>query len=118
MVKQANKYIKIMKKKIQGNSTRPRLYVFRSKKHMYVQIIDDISQKILLSSSSIAKDLKPQLPLKRKANCEISILIGKDIAKKAKTKGIKSVIFDRGRRLYHGCIKALADSVRQEGIQF
>nr|YP_010902530.1 ribosomal protein L18 [Hypnea nidifica]WCH54385.1 ribosomal protein L18 [Hypnea nidifica] len=107
-----------MKKKIQGNSKRPRLYVFRSKKHIYVQLIDDISQKILLSSSSIAKDLKHQLPIKYKANCEISTLIGKDIAKKAKIQGIKSVIFDRGRRLYHGRIKALADSIRQEGIQF
>nr|YP_010903923.1 ribosomal protein L18 [Hypnea musciformis]WCH56974.1 ribosomal protein L18 [Hypnea musciformis]WCH57174.1 ribosomal protein L18 [Hypnea musciformis] len=107
-----------MKKKIQGNSQRPRLYVFRSKKHIYVQIIDDISQKILLSSSSIAKDLKVTLPFKNKANSEISILIGKDIAKKAKTKGIKSLVFDRGKRLYHGRIKALADSIRQEGIKF
>nr|YP_010726509.1 ribosomal protein L18 [Hypnea spinella]WDY84984.1 ribosomal protein L18 [Hypnea spinella] len=107
-----------MKKKIQGNSKRPRLYVFRSKKHIYVQIIDDISQKILLSSSSIAKDLKAQLSIKNKANCKASILIGKDIAKKAKTNGIQSVIFDRGTKLYHGRIKALADSIRQEGIQF
>nr|YP_010903524.1 ribosomal protein L18 [Hypnea cryptica]WCH55977.1 ribosomal protein L18 [Hypnea cryptica] len=107
-----------MKKKIQGSSQRPRLYVFRSQKHIYVQIIDDISQKILLSSSSIAKDLKATLPFKKKANSEISILIGKDIAKKAKTKGIKSLVFDRGKRLYHGRIKALADSIRQEGIKF
>nr|QCI07233.1 ribosomal protein L18 [Hypnea pannosa] len=107
-----------MKKKIQGNSQRPRLYVFRSRKHIYVQVIDDISQKILLSSSSITKSLKSTLPFKSKANCEISVLIGKDIAKKAKKKGIKSVIFDRGKRLYHGRIKALADSVRQEGIKF
>nr|YP_010726581.1 ribosomal protein L18 [Hypnea edeniana]WDY85056.1 ribosomal protein L18 [Hypnea edeniana] len=107
-----------MKKKIQGNSKRPRLYVFRSKKHIYVQIIDDTSQKILLSSSSIAKDLKPQVSIKSKVNCEVSVLIGKDIAKKAKKKGIKSVVFDRGTKLYHGRIKALADSIRQEGIQF
>nr|YP_010484990.1 ribosomal protein L18 [Hypnea cervicornis]UVW80684.1 ribosomal protein L18 [Hypnea cervicornis] len=107
-----------MKKKIQGNSQRPRLYVFRSKKHIYAQIIDDISKKILLSSSSIAKDLKTTLPFKNKTNCAISILVGKDIAKKAKTKGIKSIVFDRGKKLYHGRIKALADSVRQEGIQF
>nr|YP_010726353.1 ribosomal protein L18 [Hypnea brasiliensis]WDY84828.1 ribosomal protein L18 [Hypnea brasiliensis] len=107
-----------MKKRIKGNSKRPRLYVFRSNKHIYVQIIDDISQKILVSSSSIAKDLKPQLPIKNKANCETSILVGKDIAQKAKINGIKSIIFDRGTKLYHGRIKALADSIRQEGIKF
>ena len=107
-----------MRKRIKGTSTKPRLYVFKSNKHIYAQIIDDFSQNILLSSSSISKDLKLLLPSRNKANCQTSILIGKDIANKAIKKGITCVIFDRGNKLYHGCIKALADSARQEGIQF
>nr|WCH56375.1 ribosomal protein L18 [Hypnea sp.] len=107
-----------MKKKIKGNRERPRLYIFRSNKHIYAQIIDDISHKIVLSSSSIAKDLKSFLPNRHKANCEKSILIGKDIANKAIKMGITSIVFDRGKRLYHGRIKALADAIRQEGINF
>nr|WCH56175.1 ribosomal protein L18 [Calliblepharis sp.] len=107
-----------MKKKIKGNLERPRLYIFRSNKHIYAQIIDDVSHKILLSSSSIGKDLKLSLPNQNKANCETSIRIGKDIANKAMKKGMKLVVFDRGKKLYHGRIKALADAVRKEGMKF
>ena len=107
-----------MKKKITGNLKRPRLYVFRSNKHIYAQIIDDINNKILLSSSSIEKDLKAKIQLNKKANCEISKIIGKNIANKAKKSGIKTVIFDRGKKLYHGRIKALAEAAREEGIKF
>nr|QCI07429.1 ribosomal protein L18 [Leiomenia cribrosa] len=117
MVKQENKLIiSRMKKKIKGTIERPRLYVFKSNKHIYAQIIDDINHKILLSFSSISNELKIQIT--SSTNCKISSLIGKNIAIKAKKKGIQKVVFDRGQQLYHGKIKALADAARQEGIDF
>nr|YP_010952268.1 ribosomal protein L18 [Gloiopeltis furcata]WMP13937.1 ribosomal protein L18 [Gloiopeltis furcata] len=105
-----------MKNKLKGTSTRPRLYIFRSNKHIYAQIIDDEKKKILASSSSISNKL--DLKTKSSTNCKISKLIGKDIAEKAITKGIKSVVFDRGQRIYHGRIKALANGARETGIYF
>ena len=105
-----------MKKKVKGTIERPRFYVFKSNKHIYAQIIDDINHEILLSSSSISNKLKSQIG--SKTNCEVSKLIGKDIANQAKKKGIEKVVFDRGQKLYHGKIKALADAARIEGLNF
>nr|YP_010904324.1 ribosomal protein L18 [Catenella fusiformis]WCH57575.1 ribosomal protein L18 [Catenella fusiformis] len=107
-----------MKKKIKGNTERPRLYIFRSNKHIYAQIIDDNSNKILLSSSSIAKNLESKIQLTSKVNCGTSKIIGKDIANKAIKLGIHTVVFDRGKRLYHGKIKALAEAAREKGMKF
>nr|QVY58419.1 50S ribosomal protein L18 [Kappaphycus striatus] len=107
-----------MKKKIIGSPERPRLYVFRSNKHIYAQVIDDINHRVLLSSSSIEKDFKKSINYKKKANCKTSIIIGKNIAKKAKKIGIETIIFDRGKKLYHGLIKELAEATRAEGIKF
>lgn len=107
-----------MKKKIKGTIERPRFYVFKSNKHIYAQIIDDINHKILLSSSSISKKLKLQIKSTSNCNCETSKLVGKDIAHQAQEKGIKKVVFDRGKKLYHGKIKALADIARIEGLNF
>lgn len=105
-----------MTKKIQGRLDRPRLYVFKSNKHIYVQIIDDINKKVLCSSSSVSTQLKQKIP--SSVNCQIAYTIGKHIGEKANSIGIKQVVFDRGKRLYHGQIKALADGVRNEGINF
>lgn len=107
-----------MKKKIIGSPEKPRLYIFRSNKHIYAQIIDDINHKVLLSSSSAEKDLKKSVNCRKKANCATSIIIGKNIAKKAKKIGIKTIVFDRGKKLYHGLIKELAEATRAEGIKF
>nr|QVY58013.1 50S ribosomal protein L18 [Betaphycus gelatinus] len=107
-----------MKKKIIGSPERPRLYVFRSNKHIYAQIIDDINHRVLLSNSSIGKEFKTNIHYRKKANCETSIIIGQDMAKKAKKIGIKTIIFDRGKKLYHGLIKELAEAIRAEGIKF
>lgn len=105
-----------MKKIIRGTSECPRLYVFRSNKHIYAQMIDDTNHKILVSSSSLDNKLKSKMD--NTNNCIASKIIGKDIAQKAKRKGINKVIFDRGSKLYHGRIKTLADSAREEGIYF
>nr|QCI07066.1 ribosomal protein L18 [Haraldiophyllum bonnemaisonii] len=101
-----------MKKKIKGTTDRPRLYVFKSNKHIYVQLIDDNKNKILTSSSTISKDIK------KFANCETAAIVGKNIAIKLKAQGINCIIFDRGNKIYHGKIKALAEATRREGIHF
>jgi len=102
--------------KIKGTNKRPRLYVFKSNKHLYVQLIDDINNKIIASSSTIAKDINNDTKIY--ANCESAKIIGKQIALKSKNKGIEEIIFDRGKNLYHGQIKALADAAREEGMKF
>lgn len=106
-----------MKKKIKHTLDRPRFYVFKSNKHIYAQIIDDIKNKILCSSSTISKELKQSIK-KTNINCDTAYVIGQNIAKKALKMGIKQVVFDRGNRLYHGQIKALANGARKEGINF
>jgi len=100
-----------MKKKLKGSLNRPRLYVFKSNKHLYVQIIDDNNHKIMASSSTISEDINY-------TNCEIAKKLGKNIAQKLKQKGINQIIFDRGKNIYHGKIKALAEATRKSGIYF
>ena len=95
---------------------RYRLYVFRSKKNIYAQIIDDSKGKTLISSSTLDKDVKSKF--KNTGNKDAAVETGKILADKAKKKGIKKVIFDRGSYIYHGRIKALADSARKEGLEF
>lgn len=101
-----------MRKKVIGTCTRPRLYVFKSNKHIYVQVIDDSENKVLASSSTIGKDNKLF------ANCKNAQIIGQKIASTIKVKGIEQVVFDRGNNIYHGQIKALADAARKAGLKF
>lgn len=105
-----------MKKKYKGAFNKPRLYVFKSNKHIYAQVIDDKDQKILLSSSSLCNNIKNKID--SSSSCQAAFIVGKNIADQLKYKGINKVIFDRGKRLYHGRIKALADSTRKAGIIF
>ncbi len=95
---------------------RKRLSVFRSSKHIYAQVIDDDAGATLASASSIEKDTRGQL--KTGAGIEAAKTVGKLIAQRAKEKGIKDVVFDRGGYLYHGRIKALADAAREGGLNF
>ena len=95
-------------------SSRNRLSVFRSNNHIYAQLIDDTKGITIVSSSSVEKTIKdPKLSRK-----EIAEKIGKNIAKKIISKGIKEVAFDRGKYKYHGLIKILADAARVEGLNF
>lgn len=98
--------------KVQGTATRPRLSVFRSLKHISVQLIDDAAGRTMVSSSDYAIDAKG------KKGLEVATLLGTDIAKKATTAGIKEVVFDRGSYKYHGRVKALADAAREGGLVF
>jgi large subunit ribosomal protein L18 len=105
-----------MKKKIMGTFERPRLCVFKSNKHIYAQIIDDNRSQILFTISSTSPSIRSDQ--KYPSNCEISRKVGQSIAEKCLEKGITKVIFDRGKKLYHGKIKVLAESVRETGIHF
>lgn len=97
-------------------SGRPRLSVFRSGKHIYAQIIDDVTGSTLVSASSLDKDLKSAL--KTGADSNAAAEVGKLIAKRAAEKGVGDVFFDRGGYRYHGRVKALADGAREGGLSF
>lgn len=102
-----------VRRKIHGTMDRPRLSVYRSLKHIYAQIIDDLEGKTLVSASSKDKGLG-----EGNGNVKNASAVGQALAKKATQKGIKQVVFDRGARPYHGRIKALADSAREAGLEF
>ena len=104
-----------IRKQITGTSDIPRMSVFRSNKQIYVQIIDDVSGKTLLSMSSLTKEIQEKKNVKK---TEQAKMVGKKVAEEAKKKGIEQVVFDRGGYLYHGRIKALADAAREGGLKF
>jgi large subunit ribosomal protein L18 len=108
---------KKVRKKIRGTPARPRLMVFRSSKHIYAQIIDDTLAKTLVDASSLSKEIKPQI-LGEGGNKEGASIVGESIAKRSLEKGIKRVVFDRNGFLFHGRIKALADTAREHGLEF
>jgi len=103
-----------IRKKIKGTSERPRLNVYRSSKHMYAQIIDDVKGVTLVAASTKDKELD----IKNGGNVEAAKLVGALIAKRAKEKGIEQVVFDRGGYIYHGRVKALAEAAREAGLEF
>ena len=104
----------MIKKKIIGTEKYPRLHIFKSNKHLYAQLIDDQKNHIIATSSTISPEVKNNQIIFR--TCETAKIVGKQIAIKSKAKGLKKLIFDRGKNLYHGQIKAIADAVREEGI--
>ncbi len=99
-----------------GTSGRTRLTVFRSSKHIYAQLIDDAKGQTLAAASSLEKTTREGA--KTGANIDAAKVVGKLIAERAKEKGIKDVVFDRGGYLYHGRVKALADAAREGGLNF
>lgn len=105
-----------IRKMLSGTPERPRLAVFRSDKHVSVQIIDDLAGKTLVSASTTQADVRGEL--KNGGNIEAAKRVGKTIAQRAVAAGIKAVAFDRGGRRYHGRIKALADAARAGGLSF
>jgi large subunit ribosomal protein L18 len=104
-----------IRKKMQGTEQRPRLNVYRSLNHIYVQVIDDLNGKTLVSASS-AEGKKEARPTG--GNVAAAKTVGKTIAERAKAKGVTKVVFDRGGYIYHGRVKALADAAREAGLQF
>ncbi len=101
---------------VQGTSQRPRLSVFRSLSEIYAQIIDDQAGKTIASASSIDHELRGKVKGMKKA--EQAKLVGKMLAERAKSKGVKAIVFDRGGFKYSGRVKALADGAREGGLEF
>ena len=104
---------KRIRNKLSGSSERPRLAIFRSVAHIYAQVIDDSRGTTLVSASSVDKGGRTN-----GGNVAAAKAIGKLVAERAKEKGIKSVVFDRGGYQYHGRVKALADAAREAGLEF
>jgi large subunit ribosomal protein L18 len=105
-----------VRKKIEGTTTRPRLNIFRSSKHMYAQVIDDTTGVTLVAASTQDQELKAAIG--NGGNVEAARKVGELIAKRAKEKGVIQVVFDRGGYLYHGRVQALADAAREAGLEF
>ena len=99
--------------KISGTPERPRLDVFRSEKHIYAQIIDDVNGNTLCSASSVEKGFEGP-----GSNKEAAKKVGLTVAERAKEKGIEEVVFDRGGYIYHGRVQALAEGAREGGLKF
>jgi large subunit ribosomal protein L18 len=108
-----------IRKRMQGTSERPRLSVFRSVSHIYVQVIDDMQGTTLASASSVEPDVKAKLSGDtRGGNRKGAELVGKTIAERLKEKGITRVVFDRNGFLYHGRVRAVAEAARSAGLEF
>ena len=104
-----------IRKKMQGTAERPRLNVYRSLNHIYVQVIDDLHGKTLVSAST-AEGKKEER--RTGGNVAAAKAVGKTIAERAKAKGVTKVLFDRSGYIYHERVKALADAAREAGLQF
>ena len=95
---------------------RPRLSIFRSNRHIYAQIIDDVEARTLVAASTMESEVAGAG--KVASSCEMASAVGRLIGQRAKEKGIESVVFDRGSFRYHGRVAALADAAREQGLQF
>ena len=105
-----------IRRRVKGTEVRPRLAVFRSVKHIYAQVIDDLKGETLASASSLEKSMRESG--NTGANIDAAKAVGKLLAERAVKNGVKEVVFDRGGYLYHGRIKALADAAREGGLNF
>ena len=108
-----------LRKRTQGHTERPRLTVFRSVAHIYVQVIDDTTGRTIASASSVEPAVKGSLEKKATGgNVAGAKVVGKTIAERLKDKGVTRVVFDRNGFLYHGRVKAVADAAREAGLEF
>ena len=108
-----------IRKRVQGTEARPRLTIYRSVAHIYVQVVDDMTGRTIASASSVEPTVKGALGKKaRGSNVAGAQAIGKTIAERLKEKGVSRVVFDRNGFLYHGRVKAVADAARAAGLEF
>lgn len=115
LLKRTRRHLRI-RRKVVGTAERPRLSVYRSLKHIYCQIINDIEGRTLVAASTQSPDLRTQI--KYGGNTAAAEIVGKKIAEEAKNKGITKVVFDKGGYKYHGRIKALAEAARKYNLSF
>lgn len=107
---------KRVRRTVKGTPERPRLCVFRSARHIYAQIIDDVSGQTLIAASTVNPGLRDKVKGLKKM--EAAKLVGQDIARQAKEKGIEQVVFDRNGFLYHGRVQAVSTGAREAGLNF
>ena len=107
---------KALRARLAGTAEVPRLVVFRSNRHIYAQIVNDLDGRVIFGSTDLQEAVKGQLK-KDSTKTDASVVLGKSIAEKAKAAGINKVVFDRNGFKYHGRVKALADSVRAAGLE-
>jgi large subunit ribosomal protein L18 len=105
-----------IRQKISGTSEQPRLSVFRSSKHIYAQVVDDVSGSTLAHASTLSREVRGEVTEATKSDAAKKV--GQAIAKLLLAKGISKVVFDRNGYLYHGRIRALADAAREAGLKF
>ena len=105
-----------VRSKVSGTAERPRLRVTRTNTHIYAQVIDDVSGATLVAASSVDPEVRGEL--KNGANIDAARVVGELVGKRATAAGVKEVVFDRGGRIYHGRVKALADGARSAGLEF
>ena len=105
-----------IRRKISGTTERPRLSVFRSAKHIYAQVVDDVTGQTLAHASTLSRDVRTAVAEANKVDAAKNV--GQAIAKALLSKGISQIVFDRNGYLYHGRIKALADAAREAGLKF
>ena len=103
-----------VRRRVKGTTERPRLAIFRSNQHIYAQVIDDTAHTTLVAASTLDKDAG----LKTGSTAEAAAAVGKLIAERSLAKDISKVVFDRGGKLYHGRVAALADAAREAGLEF
>ena len=115
-VMNARRQVRVRNSVKRAANGRPRLSVFRSSKHIYAQVIDDLKGETLAAASSMEKDLRAGS--KTGADIAAAAAVGKLVAERAIKGGVKEVVFDRGQYLYHGRVKALADAAREGGLSF
>jgi large subunit ribosomal protein L18 len=108
-----------LRKRVNGTGDRPRLSVFRSESHIYVQAIDDLSGRTVVAASSVEPTVRSKLDGGARGNNRAgAVVVGKVVAERLLEKGIKQVVFDRGGFLYHGRVRAVAEAAREAGLEF
>jgi len=105
-----------IRRKISGTSDKPRLTVFRSAKHIYAQVVDDVAGKTVAHASTLSRDVRGEVS--EASKLDAAKKVGASIAKALLAKGIEKVVFDRNGYLYHGRVRALADAAREAGLKF
>jgi len=105
-----------IRKRLQGTGDKPRLSVYKSLNHIYAQLIDDVAGKTILSASTLQKELRTTI--KHGGNVDAAKKVGASLAHKALDKKITTVVFDRAGYRYHGCVKAVAEAAREQGLKF
>lgn len=109
---------KSVRKKISGTAERPRLCVHKSNRNLYAQIVDDVAGRTLCSFSTEAESIRAKSKTETRNNTKFAAMLGEELAKVASPKGIKKVVFDRSGYRYHGVVKAFAESLRKNGLEF